>query len=150
MPGVTRGRERLQADDVTRRDPDIRLGHRRELSPQLVERFSVQTAGARFEARRVDQVRRADLGDVNGKRWVTPYENPRCACMVEMNVRQQEMPDLREPETALRQPTFELLDARGGAAVVQRGPVVRLDDVGADCLRAAEMEEVDGLRRHVR
>jgi hypothetical protein len=150
MPRVTRRRERLEADHVAGRDPDVRLGHRCELSPQLVERIPVQPPRARFEARRVDEVRRPHVGDVNRQGRVAAYEDPCRPGVVEVDMGEEEVADLPERKASLLQPPLELLDARRRAAVVERRPVVRVDHVGADRLLAAEMEEVDGLGRHVR
>ena len=63
VPGVARRQERLEADDVTRRDPDVRLRHGDELAPKLVERHHRTACLRSLEARRVDQVRRAPTSE---------------------------------------------------------------------------------------
>ena len=65
VPGMSGRREALETEDAVADDVDVRLGHRRELAPELVERVAVEAPRAGVELRRVDEVRRADLGDVH-------------------------------------------------------------------------------------
>ena len=47
--------------------PDVRLGHRHELLPEAVEVVAVEPPRRGLEPRRVDEVRRADLGHPDGQ-----------------------------------------------------------------------------------
>ena len=53
------------------------------------------------------------------------------------------MPDLAELEASRGEFSFQRRYARGGAAVEQCRPVVRLDDVAADAPRRTAVQEVD-------
>ena len=61
--GVARRGEDLEPGGAVARDPDVLLGHRCELAPELVERVAVEPPRAPLEPRGVDEVRRADLRD---------------------------------------------------------------------------------------
>ncbi len=65
VPGVAGRREACEPEDLVADDVDVLGGHRHELAPELVEGIPVEPACARFELRRVDQVRGSDLGHVN-------------------------------------------------------------------------------------
>ena len=96
-----------------------------ELAPEPVERVAVEPAGARFELRRVDHVRGSDLRDVNLQRRMLADERARRAGVVEMDVREEQMPDVGELEPTLGEPGLQVLDAGRRAAVEERGAVVR-------------------------
>ena len=78
-------------------------------------------------------------------------ERPGGAGVVEVDVREQQMPDLAELEPALREARLQRRYAGRRPAVEERRPVVRLDEVAADVPREALVEEVDrrrSRRRH--
>jgi len=83
-------------------------------------------------------VRRADGGDVHRQLRVFPHENAGGACVVEVDVREEQVPEVAQLETALGQARLQLVDAGGGPAVEQRGPVFGLDEVRADLAEIAE------------
>ena len=103
-----------------------------ELAPELVERVAVQPARARFELRRVDHVRGSDLRHVNLQGGVLADERARRTGVVEVDVREEKVPDVAELEPALAEAGLQVLDAGRRAAVEERGAVVRLDEVTAD------------------
>ena len=76
MPGMPGGRERLEPEGGLADDVDVLFRHRRELAPEVVERVAVEAAGAVLQLRRVDEVRGADLGDVDLQLRVLPDEEP--------------------------------------------------------------------------
>src|ERR671933_2265840 len=77
------------------------------------------------------------------------HEYARGARVVEVDVREEEMANVAEREPALLEPRLQRRDARGGAAVEQRRPVVRPQEVRADHTRGAEVVEVERMeRRH--
>ena len=96
VSGSTRAR-RPVADDV-----DVLGGNRHELAPELVERIAVEPACARFELRRIDDVRGSDLRDVDLERGMLADERARRARMVEVDVREEKMPDVGEREARAR------------------------------------------------
>jgi hypothetical protein len=142
--------EGLEPRDGPFGDPDVRRRDGGELTPELVEGLAVQPAGTRFEPRRIDDVRRADLGDVDDEIGVSPDEYACCARVIEMDVRQQQVTNVGQREASLGEPRLEALDRGGRAAVEQCRAVLRLDDVRADRPGTAEVEEIDGVRRHRR
>ena len=69
-----------------------------------------------------------------------------CACragMVEVDVGEEEVPDLSDLTTALRESCFQCREGRRRAAVVQGETVVRLDEEAADAAPVALVQEVD-------
>ena len=54
------------------------------------------------------------------------------ACVVEVDVREQEVANVLKLEPALAQARVQPVDAGRRAAVVERRAVLRLEDVGAD------------------
>ena len=63
--GVARGREALEPEQLGTNDVDVLLRHRCELAPERVELVAVEPARAALQPRRVDEMRRSDLGDVD-------------------------------------------------------------------------------------
>ena len=81
----------------------VLLRHRRELAPEPVEIVAVQPARARLEPRRVDEVRRPDLRDVHLEAGMLADERARGACVVEVDVREQQVAHVGQHERALGQ-----------------------------------------------
>ena len=147
MRGMARGREALEPDDALADDVHVFLRDGCKLSPECVERGPVQPARARLELARIDEVRGPDLGHVHLEPGVLSHEHAGRSRVVEMDVREQEMLDLRQVEPALREPGLEMGDGRRRAAVEEGRPVARLEQVAADdagCL----VVEVDRRGRH--
>src|SRR5436190_5202340 len=90
--GVAGGGEALEAEHPLADDLDVRFRDGRELAPEAVERVAVEPPRAPLEPARVEEVRRADLRDVHAQGLVLPDERPRGARMVEMDVRQEQVP----------------------------------------------------------
>ena len=93
-------------------------------------------------------MRRADRRDVHLQRRVLADEDARRAGMVEVDVAEQQMADVGERKPAVGKPGLQRVDRRRGAAVEERGPVVGVEEVARDDPLAAEVVEVDRLRRH--
>ena len=145
VPGVARGRERLEADDVTRRDPDVRLGTATR-APKLVERHrtacmrSLRGASGRPGAAPRPR-RREPSGRGGAGRARRPPRRGRGGC--------GRAGDGESRRARGRAPAARARAARCTTTSSRAAPGrVGLEDVSADCLLAAEMEEVDGLRRH--
>ena len=130
--GVAGRREALEPDDAVAGDLDVLLRDGRELAPEDVERVAVEAARARLEPARVDDVRRADLGDVDAQPGVFAHERPGGAGVVEVDVREQQVADVGELEPALGEGRLQGRDAGRGPAVVEREPVVGLEQVARD------------------
>src|SRR3954463_11409879 len=85
--------------DARRRVPDhldARLRHGQRLVVQRFEVVAVEAPGGRDQTGRVDDMRRADLRDVDADVRVLPEEVPRGAGVVEVDVRQEQVPDRAE------------------------------------------------------
>jgi hypothetical protein len=126
-------------------DLDVALRHRRELAEELVEGVAVEAAGAALEPARVDQVRRADLRDMNLEVRLLADEDARGAGVVEVDVAQQQVADVGERQALLGEGLFEPGDADRRTAVVEREPVRGLDEVAPDDALGGEVVEVDEL-----
>ena len=146
--GVARRRETREADDVVADDANVRLRHGLELAPELVEGFTVQPPRARLEPGRVDEVRRADLGDVDGQCRMLPDERAGGSRVVEVDVREEQVLHVAELDAARRERVAQRGKAARRAAVEERETVLRLDEVGGDAARVTAVEEVEGLVRH--
>ena len=140
----------VEADRSFADDAYVRLGHGRQLAPELVEGVPVEAARARLESARVDDVRRADPGDVDGERGVLADERPRGACVVEVDVREEEVLHVAELGLARSERVAKRREAARRAAVEEGEPVVALDEVGGDSARVSAMQEVERLVRHRR
>jgi len=70
-------------------------------------------------------------------------ERARGAGVIEVDVAEQEMADVCQRETALRQSLLERSDVGRRAAVEKRGPVVRLEQIAANDPLGAEVVKVD-------
>jgi hypothetical protein len=143
VPGVPRRWEALEPEGGLADDVDALLRHRRELAPEIVERVPVEAAGAVLQLRGVDEVRGADLRDMDLQRRVLADEDARGAGVVEMDMAEQQMAQVGELDAALLEPSLERWDAARRPAVEEREPVVGLDEIGADYALGASMVEVD-------
>jgi hypothetical protein len=85
---------------------------------------------------------------VDGQVRVLAHEGARCACVVEVDVREQQVPQVAHLGASLRQAVAERGQAARRPAVVQRETVVRLDEVGADTAGITAVQEVERLVRH--
>ena len=139
-------REALQPEHDVSDDVDVLGRHRHELTPEHVERVAVEPPRARLEPARLDEMRRADRGDVHLQRGVRAHEGAGRAGMVEVDVGEEQVRHVPELEPAVGEAGLEVRDARGRPAVEQRDAVVRLDEVAAHVVREAAVQEVDGLR----
>ena len=128
---VARRRDRLEAGDALRDDLEVRFGHRDHLAPQLVELVAVDLARAELEHLRERQVERALLGDVHPQLRVLPHEQARGAGVVEVDVREEQVPQVSHREAALFEAGLQRAEGRRGPAVDEARAVRRLDDVGA-------------------
>ena len=88
-------------------DADVLLGHRRELAPERVEEPAVEASCRALEPGRVDEMRRPDRRDPDGELRVLADDRPGRAGVVEMDVGEEQVPDVRQLEPLLRQPRLE-------------------------------------------
>ena len=148
MRGVPRGREAVQAEHSVPGDPDVRLGHGRQLPPERVEEVAVQPPRASFEARRLDEMRRPHIRHVHLQPWVLADEDAGGAGVVEMDVRQEHVPNVRELEPTLPKSVLQPVGGRRRPAVEERRAVLRVENVRADYTLGALVAEVERLGNH--
>ncbi len=147
MPRVAGSRKTFEPHDPVAHDVDVRLGDRREFAPQLVERVAVEPPGAGVELRGIHEVRRADRGYVDLQRRMLTDEDTRGTGVVEVDVREEEVPDVGQLQTVPGEAILQGGDAGRRPAVEERRPIVRLQQVaGDDSLRL--VVEVDRPRAH--
>src|SRR5205085_12705265 len=115
---VAGGRKALEPEYAVARGVDILVGDCGKLAPEGVE-VRVEAARARLEAARVDDVGRADLGDVHLQVGMLADERPGGPRVVEVDVGQQEMPDVLELVAALSEAGLQGGGAARWAAVVE-------------------------------
>jgi hypothetical protein len=136
-------REALQPGDAVADDVDVLLGNGRELAPQRVEDVTVEPARAPLEPLRIDEVRRADAGDVHLQAGVLSDEDPSRSGVVEVDVREEQVAKVAELDAPIPEACPESVHARRRPAVEERGAVRRVEQVGADDALGAEVVEVD-------
>ncbi len=107
MGRVTLGRKRLPAEHVPRGDADVPFGHRRELAPERVEETAVEPSCRALEPGRVDEMRRPDRRDPDRELRVLAHDRPGRTGMVEMDVGEEQVADVRQLEALLRQARLE-------------------------------------------
>ena len=110
MRGMPGRREALEPDDRARRRRGRSPSGTGASSPQRSSNAAVQPARARLESRRVDHVRCADLRDVHLEPRVLPDEGAGCSRVVEVDVREQQVPNVHEIEPALGEPGLQVRD----------------------------------------
>ncbi len=150
MGGVAGRWNAGEADDVRARDPQVALGNRCQLAPELVERVAVEPTGACLEPGGIDDVRGTDLGDVDDQGGVLTHERAGRARVVEMDVREEQVLQVADLRAAGAERVAERREAARRAAVEERQPVVRLDEVRGDSAGVPAVQEVERLVRHPR
>ncbi|MEA2425816.1 MAG: hypothetical protein QOH13_2226, partial [Thermoleophilaceae bacterium] len=143
------GRECLPAEHVAGRDAHVLLGHRRELPPEWVERLTVEPPRGALEPRRVDEMRRADLGDPDCQAGVAAHDRAGGAGVIEMDVREEQVADVLEAQAVLRESRLERRQRRGRPAIEQRKSVVGVDDVHADRVRPSAEVQIQMMHRAI-
>ena len=121
-------------------------GTGRELAPERVEQVAVQAARRPLEPRRVEEVRRADLGDPDGEVPVRLHERAGSSRVVEVDVREQQMTHVGELEPFLGKARLQRGQRRRRAAVEECEAVVGLDEVHADRVLATAEVQVEKAR----
>src|SRR5437762_1974115 len=87
---------RLEIEDALADDLDRPFRDGNELAPQAVELVAVEPARAPLEPARIDQVRGPDLAHVHAQARVAPDQKTRGAGVVEVDVSEDEVPQILE------------------------------------------------------
>src|SRR5207237_1412341 len=93
------------------------------------------------------EMRRADLGDPDLELGVLLHDRAGRARVVEVDVREQQVPDVRQLDAAVAQRLLQPRQRRRGAAVEEQRPVGAVEDVDADRALHAAKVEVNGKQR---
>jgi len=101
VPRVADGWKYLPAEDRACWDPHVRLRHRREFAPECVERFAEDPSCRPLEPRWVNKMRRTHLRYPHSEMRVIAHNRPDRTRMIEMNVRQENVPELTETRSVL-------------------------------------------------
>ena len=142
---MTRGGEDVEAERAALGDPHVLLRDGRELAPEPVEALAVETACRGLEPRRVYEVRGADLRHPHGQVGMLAHDRPGCTCVVEVDMGEEQMPDLPQLQASLAEPLLEPRQRRRRPAVEERRAVARLEHVHADRVLEPEELEIDRL-----
>ena len=86
-----------------------------------------------------------DLGDVHLELAVLPHEDAGRARMVEVDMAQQQVANVRKGQAVFSEPVLESRNAGGRAAVVEREPARGLEEVAADDALGALVAQIDEL-----
>ena len=87
--------------------------------------------------------RRASLVDEYLHRGVLADHRPGCACVIEMDVREQQLPDIGEPDAPAPERRAQRFDRRRGTRIDQRDAARPLQHRCGDDLRLSEKVQID-------
>jgi hypothetical protein len=135
------GRPGLQIEHAIADDLDGLGSDRGELAPEAVEVVAVESAGTSLEPARVDEVRRPDLAHMHPKSGIAAREDARCASMIEVDVRENEVAKILDRQASLGERVLERLQA-GARTAVDQGRLLAGEQVRGDDPRAPEVQEV--------
>ena len=121
---MARRREALESHDPLSGDADVVLRHRRELAPQRVEGVAIEPPRASLEPGGIDEVRCADLRHPDRQPGMLADEHSRRARVVEVDVREEQMPDVLQLVSPLREPRLQRRDADDGPQSKRDSPWV--------------------------
>ena len=130
--GATRGPGEGKQSSPRTRSPTtstFSCGHRRELAPEHVERVAVEPARARLEPARVDDVRRADLGDVHRSPGCSRTSVPAAPAWSRWMCERSRWRTSVSASPRSASAAFSASGCRSRPAVVEGGPVVGLEQV---------------------
>lgn len=143
MRRMTRAREAREPEHVVADDRDVLLRNREQAAPQPIERIPVETACAHLEPGGVDDVWRAELGDVHTDVRLLADDPSDSTCVVEVNVREEDMSDVGERQAALGESSSKHRQRGKRPAVEEGEPVVGLDEVRRNLLGATDVVQVE-------
>ena len=121
VPGVPGRRHDLEPERARAEHADVLCRHRGDRAEQAVERLPVEPPRAALEPLRVDEVRGAHLVDVHLEGRVPPHELAGRARVIGVDVREQDVPQVREREPEPGEARLERGDADRRTAVDERG-----------------------------
>lgn len=146
VPGRVRHVERASAglDPLSTAERDQVLSrHGGHLSPPVVHAFGVDATRTRHEARRVGHVTGAafvhDYLDV----WMSAGDRAGGTSVVQMDVRQQEVPDVAPRHAERLEAGVERLEATGGSGIDQGHAARAAHEAGRNDVRSTLKSQID-------
>ena len=134
---------RLQRLAIGERDDPV-FGHRHDLAPERVHAVAVEPRGGTDQPRGIDQVRRADGMHEDLHVRLLAHDRPGAAGVIEMDVGDEDLGQLRGVESRRLDPGIERGESRGRSGLDQ-GQLVRSgQQVGVDDSVPALEPEIDG------
>jgi hypothetical protein len=88
-------------------------------------------------------VRGPNLGDVNLETGMRADEDAGPACMIEMDMADEEVADVGKRKATLCEAVYEGRQVRGRTTIEERRPVVGLEEIRADDAFGTEVAEID-------
>ena len=126
--------------------PDAGLGNRQDRPPQAVHLRAVDPRRAGQQAGRVHQMLRPEAVHVHRAARRGRGHVPGRAGVVEVDVRQQQVPHVAEARAQGRESGFEHRQRAGRPALDDRQALVGLQDVGGDGPGLAEVFQIDQVQ----
>ena len=142
VPGVPGRRHDLEPEHARTEHADVLRRHRSDRAEQAAERLPVEAPRAALEPLRVDKVRGAYLVDVHLEGRVSPHELAGCARVIGVDVREQDVPQVREREAEPGEARLEHGDADRRTAVDER-ELRPLEEIRGDHALVAEVAQVE-------
>jgi hypothetical protein len=127
----------LQDADAVRRDPG-------EFSPQPFHVVAIKAGGRRDQFRGIDEMRRAARMDIDGRAEFG--ETPRRAGMIEMDVAEEDVPDIARIEIEFAKFVLHIPESRLRSGIEKREAILCFKRGGGDDAASAKMlgvEDVD-------
>jgi hypothetical protein len=149
MAGMPRGSERANfkwrdADKVlVLQDSNAFRRYRNDFAPKSFHFVAVETRGRNYEFPGIDKMRRAARVDVN--RRAKLRETPGGAGVIEMDMAEENMPDIPDAEASLRQLRDHGLEGRLRTGIEENQAVIGLKDSRGDDAAPAEMLRIEDV-----
>lgn len=97
--------------------------------PQEFHTIAIDTSGARPQASRIDQVRRTQRMDIDTRIRKPLQQVPSCSAMIQMDMRQNEMPDRLGRNVQFLERRYETLDRRTRPSIDDRHSLTTDEEV---------------------
>lgn len=150
MGTMARGGNALEAEDRPLSRMQVALGNTRHLSPQEIETATVDPPRPAFERHRVSQVDQSALPHVDLQLRMFSHEMTSGARVIKVDMGQEQVPDVRQPQAARLKPGLKRTDGGSGTAVDKGRAIAGVSDVCRHGPGVAAMKQVDGLDVHTR
>ena len=128
---------------ATRHDDEIPGGHRTKLAPETIHVVAPEPRRARDQLLGIDEVRRASLMYIHAQGRIRTNERAGRARVIEMNVRQENGPQVRDRDARAIELGSERRQGARRPGIDERGPAGTMEDDRRDDARHAEKVEIE-------